>query len=225
MRPFVCCPVSFDSGRTPIRIIAHKEAERKTGGGEFWWGLRARLGPAVTSHATLNGGVVPIFFSQTAEKQATVQPIRVWNKWRSLDHTQSGAIPKHALVLSDDPGPDDARRDEYFGLVCRSVSKLAIGNLGFINLAQCVTRKNKPIKFLQSAMLLLTKEASPVHKPAHTGGSPHKGIITVVLEARLVFPWYVRLESYQILTQREVERLRRYKDGDDWLALVTSLRR
>jgi hypothetical protein len=225
MHPFVCCPVSFDSGRTPIRIIAHKEAERKTGDGEFWWGLRARLGPAVTSHAVLNGGVVPIFFSKTAEKQGIVQPIRVWNEWRSLDGRRSGTIPKHALVLSDDPGPDDARRDEYFGLVCRSDSKLVIGNLGFINLAQCVTTKNRPIQFLQSAALLLTQNVSPVHVPAHTGGTPHNGIITVVLAGTLVAPWYVRLQRYRVLTQQEVEKLRQYKDGDDWLALVSSLRR
>jgi hypothetical protein len=173
----------------------------------------------------LNGGVVPIFFSKTAEKQATVQPIRVWNKWRSLDGKQSGTIPKHVLVLSDDAGPNDVRRDEYYGLVCRSDSQLVTGNPGFIDLAECVTRKNRPIEFLQSAALLLTQKVLPVHKPAHTWGAPPKGIITVVLEAMLVFPWYVRLESYQVLTQREAERLRQYKDDDDWLALVSSLRR
>jgi hypothetical protein len=40
-----------------------------------------------------------------------------------------------------------------------------------------------------------------------------------------VAPWYVRLEDGDVLTPAELDRIRRFKDGDDWLALVKSLRK
>jgi hypothetical protein len=228
MTPFVCSLISYDSGRTPAKIIAHKEAERQTGAGQFWWGLRTRLGPKVESLALLNQNVLPLFFLETGQQDKNGrQRIRVWSKWRSVNSGRSGNIPDHALVLSDDGDPKSKRRDEYYALVCHSDSQLALGNQGVLDLAQCRTTNNESLKFLRGAALLLSPTPSPLHeaRPLAPQAIASQNIKNVALAVRLIAPWYVRVTNDRVLTESELDRLHQYKEGDDWLALVRSIRR
>jgi hypothetical protein len=224
--PFVCCLISDDSGRTPAEIVVHKEAERKTGG-DFWWGLRARLGPQVASLATMTP--LPVLFLKTdpSRKPDPDKRVRVWNRWRSIAAGQAGKIPKHALVLSDVADPKDRRGAEYYALVCKSNDPLALGDSGSFDLSDCRTTKNHTLQFLQGAALLMALTPSILEAPAHSPGAIRrvsKTVKGVTLRVTLLAPWYVRLMDDRVFTVDEMARLRDYKDGDDWLALVKSLR-
>jgi len=95
-----------DAGQPLEEIIIRKEAERRTGR-EFWWGLATPLGDSVESAARLNGGSLPVLFSETLgnQKQAPNQNTYIWNGWQSVRKGRygtysHGSIPKHALVLA-----------------------------------------------------------------------------------------------------------------------------
>ena len=45
--PFVWSVVGEDAGETLSHIVTRKEAERRAGRGEFWWGLGTPLGEGV----------------------------------------------------------------------------------------------------------------------------------------------------------------------------------
>jgi hypothetical protein len=61
MVPFVCAVIGSDANEPLHHIIVRKEAERKAGSGEFWWGLSAPLGRDV--EACANGVTLPALFS------------------------------------------------------------------------------------------------------------------------------------------------------------------
>jgi hypothetical protein len=193
-------------------IIIRKEAERRTGG-ELWWGLGTSLGDRVESEAIRNRGTLPALFSALDnQKQAPNQNTYVWNGWRSVRKGRYGtyshdSIPKHALVLGGKP---DRR---YYGLVCRCDTELVLGDHGPFDPAQCRTvAKGVPPGGSQRAALLTGQVKHP-HGPYR-----------IAFIASLVEPWFVRLTYPRVLTAAELARVRQYKLGDDWLALVKSLR-
>ena len=123
--------------------------------------------------------------------------------------------------------PKDKRGGEYYALVCQSKDRLALRNSGSFDLAECRTIKNQTLQFLQGAALLTTLKPSILDAPPHNPGAIRRVSNTVkdvALRATLTAPWYVRLAEDRVLTDDEMARLRDYKDGDDWLALVKSLR-
>jgi hypothetical protein len=212
MTKFVWSLMGQDAGQPLDQIIIRKEAERRTGGG-FWWGFGTSLGPRVEREAILNGGTLPALFSALSnQEQAPNQNTYVWNGWRSVrkgrDRTYShGSIPKHALVLGGNPDRP------YYGLVCRCDTQLVRGDHGPFDPAQCLTlAKGVPPGRSQRAALL-------------TGQIKHPhGPYRIAFIASLVEPWFVRLTNPRVLTAAELARVRQYKPGDDWLALIKSLR-
>ena len=196
-------------------IITRKEAERRTGG-EFWWGLGTALGPDVESEAIRNRKTLPALFSEALgnQKQAPNQNTYVWNGWISVRKGRyrtysSGSIPKHALVLGGNPDRDRA----YYGLVCRCDTELVLGDHGPFDPEQCqtVAKGVRPGRSQRAA--LLTGQVKHLHGPYR-----------IAFIASLVEPWIVRLTYPRVLTAAELARVRQYKLGDDWLALVKSLR-
>jgi hypothetical protein len=219
MTPFVWSLVGEDAGETLDHIVRRKEAERRTGRGEFWWGLGTPLGDSVESAAIVNKGTLPARFSALKPKKGNEDAnakIQVWNGWHSIRKGgQHGTIPDHVLVTSGyaptEPGkPEKA----HYALVCRSDARLALGNHGSFNSAQCRTVKNNRAPGPSQRAALLTGQ--------HTHS---RGPYTIAFEANLVGPWYVRLTYGHVLTPAEIGRIRQYKEGDDWLTLVKSLRK
>ena len=70
MTPFVWSLVGEDAGETLTHIVTRKEAERRSGRGEFWWGLGTPLGDSVESAAIVNKGTLPALFSALEPKKA-----------------------------------------------------------------------------------------------------------------------------------------------------------
>jgi hypothetical protein len=58
MTPFVWTLVGEDACETLTHIVTRKEAERRTGRGEFWWGLSTPLGDSVETAAIVNKGTL-----------------------------------------------------------------------------------------------------------------------------------------------------------------------
>jgi hypothetical protein len=125
MMPFVWSLVGEDAGEKLTHIITRKEAERRTGGGEFWWGLGTPLGDGVESTAIVNEGTLPALFSalkpKTKSSEDANQRIQVWNGWHSIrGDGHHGAIPDHVLVTGYAPKKLGKPTKAHYALVCRS---------------------------------------------------------------------------------------------------------
>ena len=210
-RVYVWSKMGPDADQTLDKIIDRKEAERRMGG-DIWWGLGTPLGPCVESEAILNGGTLPVLFSELRkQEQAPNQSIYVWNRWRSIRKghhgTHSGTIPKHALVLGGNPDRP------YYALVFRCDTELALGDHGLFDPALCRTLANRRRPGVSQRSALLEGQVRHPHGPYR-----------IAVSADLVVPWYVRLTHPRMLTAAELARVHQYKPGDDWLSLVKSLR-
>lgn len=219
MTPFVWSLIGEDAGETLKHIMMRKEAERRAGQGEFWWGLGTPLGESVESAAIVNKRTLPALFSALKPKEGdgdAKAKIQVWNSWHSIRKDgQRGTIPDHVLVTGGyAPRKPGKPEKQHYALVCRSNAPLILGNHGFFDPAQCRTVKNNIAPGSSQRAALLTGQH------AHS-----QGPYTIAFEATLAGPWYVRLEDGRVLTPAEIDRVRQYKDGDDWLALVKSLRK
>jgi hypothetical protein len=218
MTPFVWSVVGEDAGETLIHIMIRKEAERRTGNGQFWWGLGTPLGDGIESAAIVNRGTLPALFSALPPKKISNQnsdaTFQVWNGWRSIRTGQSGAIPDHVLVTSGYVPKQLGKREKaHYALVCHSGTRLTLGNRGFFDPAQCRTVKNEVAPGGSQRAALITGHHS------HS-----QGPYSIAFEATLTGPWYVRLMNGRPLTPTEMDTIRAYRDGDDWLGLVRSLR-
>ena len=217
--PFVWSVVGEDAGETLSHIVTRKEAERRAGRGEFWWGLGTPLGEGVKLAAIVNGGTLPALFSALKPKGKSNEDanakIQVWNSWCSIRKGgQHGTIPDHVLVTSGYTAPQPGKAEKaHYGLVCHSDARLVLGNHGTFNPAQCRTAKNNLAPGSSQRAALLTGQ--------HTHS---QGPYTIAFEATLVGPWYVRLDDGRVLTPAGINGICQYKDGDDWLGLVKSLR-
>ena len=224
MIPFVCSVVGGDAGEDLQHIVVRKEAERRAGNGEFWWGLSASLGPRVEAKAQQNQGTLPALFSKSKAANPISNSVRVWNNWRGVlsPKIHHGRIPNHVIVTSGyDPNSKTNRSDNHYALVCHSNGQLALGSHGFCDLTHCQTIPNrKRIKYLVGARLL-EKTQTPL---ISTHGIASPGCRSIAFEANLIGHCYVKLEAPRVLTQVELDRLRQYRAGDDWCALANSLR-
>jgi hypothetical protein len=217
--PFVWREVSFDAGESPEHIVVRKEAERIAGSGEFWWGVDAPLGISVQVKAEQNGGTLPVLFSRSrnTDKQQSRQ-VRVWDTWRSLLHPQQhGRIPGHIIVTS---GHDPGKRQTRYALTCHSNVKLALGAIGFCDLAQCRSVKGGGrVDGLRGAHVLIK------HKPLISRQGPSsKSVHSIAFTATLVGHSFVLLENFRVLTLAELNSVLQFKTGDDWLSLAKKLR-
>ncbi len=185
----------------------------------FGGGLGTPLGDSVESAAIVNKGALAALFSALKPKEGNEDAnakIQVWNGWHSIRKGgQHGTIPDHVLVTSGYVPPVPGKSEKaHYALVCRSDARLALGNHGSFDPAQCRTVKNNRAPGTSQRAALLT------------GQRPHSGgPYTIAFEASLVGPWYVRLADGRVLTPAEIGRIRQYKDSDDWLALVNAIRK
>jgi hypothetical protein len=219
MAPFVWGEVSFDAGESTEHIVVRKEAERIAGSGEFWWCVDTPLGISVEVKAEQNGGTLPVLFSRSrkTDKQQSSQ-VRVWETWRSLLHPQQhGRIPGHIIVTS---GHNPGKRQTRYALTCHSDVKLALGAIGFCDLAQCRSVKGGGrVDGLRGANVLIKQQPLVSrHGPAS------KSLHSIAFKANLVGHSFVLLEHFRVLTRAELNGVLQFKTGDDWLSLVKKLR-
>ena len=216
---FVWTEISFEASESPEHIILRKEAERLTGTGEFWWGIDAPLGISVEVRAERNGGSLPILFSKsrTTEARQSSQ-IRIWDTWRSLLHPQKhGRIPDHVVITT---GHDPGRRQARYALTCRSETKLTNATIGFCDLAQCRSAKGGDrVPHLRKAHVLRKDEPLISHR-----GPSSQNVYSIAFKATLVGHCFVLLENFRVLTKVELNGLRDFQAGDDWLSLAKKLR-
>jgi hypothetical protein len=187
MVPFVCAVIGSDANEPLHHIIVRKEAERKAGSGEFWWGLSAPLGRDV--EACANGVTLPALFSASNVAAQHGGQVRIWEEWESvLDPKKSGRIPSHVVVSS---GYNAKKDPPHYALICHSNVQLTLGNLGNCDLTGCLTFKNKlKIKYIIGARLLVKQH--PLITPK---GTPSALVRRVAFEASLVGHCYVNLRS------------------------------
>ena len=220
MVSFVWSEIGFDAGETPEHVVIRKEAERLAGSGEFWWGLDAPLGITVEVHAEQNGGSLPALFSKSrSSKMQQRQQVRIWDTWRSLLHPkQHGRLPDHVVVTS---GHVRGRRQTRYALTCHSDAKLALGDIGFCNLAECHSLKSAGrVNALRGAQAL--RKGEPL---TSRHGHASESVYSIAFKATVVGHSYVMLENFRVLTQAELQSLLHFKAGDDWLSLAKMLRR
>jgi hypothetical protein len=220
--PFVCSIIGGDAGEPLDHIIVRKEAERDAGIGEFWWGLSAPLGSDVEAQAQQNGGTLPALFSKSDALPKGSSQVRIWEEWESvLDPSRDGRIPGHIIVTSGHkPKREKKREPAHYALVCHSNVKLALGRLGYCDLTQCRTAKNrKSIQYIVGARLL--EKPLPLMSAR---GTSSQTVRSIAFEASLKGHCYVKLKNDRMLTQSELSALQNYKPGDDWLGLVKRFR-
>ena len=209
MTPFVWSLMGEDAAEPLSHIITRKEAERKAGGGEFWWSIGSTIAKELEEVAISNGGSLPVFFSALGLQGGggSKQQICVWNGWRSRDGKRRDHIPGHVLITSD-----YKPERPHYALVCHSASQVALGNHGYFDPVTCPTLSGKT-RDRRQRTALLTGNAIQPHGP-----------YPIAMRADLVSPWYVRLSDYSVLDAAELARIRQYKAGDDWPRLVNTLR-
>jgi hypothetical protein len=182
MDAFVWTKMGVESGEGLQHIVRRKEAERIAGRGQFWWGIGNSLGSAARDAARLQGGSLPVLFSQmlAKPKAADSAPGMVW-KWTGWED-ETGRIhdiPAHAKVISR----GTAAKDRHYALVCRSDVPLALARGGArFDPAQCRTLSGKAPGASQVTALLRGKPDT------HRGG-PYE----ICFRAVLVEPWAVKL--------------------------------
>jgi hypothetical protein len=218
LAPFVWCEIGPGASEPLKHTIVRKEAERIAGAGEFWWGLSSSLGIGVEVMAERNGGTLAVLFSKSKNTETKqISEVRIWNAWRSVLHPdQQGRIPGHIIVTS---GRDPKKRQTRYALICHSPVKLALGNVGFCDLAQCRRVKGRDqVAVLRGAQLFTKQE--PLISPR---GSFSQSV-SIALEATLFGRCYVQLENSRVLTDAELDNLLQFQEGNDWLSLVKKLR-
>jgi len=216
---FVWSEISFEAGENPEHIILRKEAERTTGSGEFWWVVDAPLGITVEVRAERDGGTLPVLFSESrAPEERQSSQIRIWDTWRSLLHPRRhGRIPDHVVITS---GHDPGRRQARYALTCRSDARLTVGPIGFCDLAQCRSLKGaQRLPRLRKAHVL--RKDDPL---VSRRGPSSESVYSIAFKATLVGHCFVLLENFRVLTQAELNSLREFEAGDDWLMLAKKLR-
>jgi hypothetical protein len=219
MLSFVWTEILFEAGESPEHIILRKEAERIAGSGEFWWGVDAPLGITVEVRAERSGGTLPVLFSKsrTTEERHSSQ-IRIWDAWRSLLHPQvHGRIPDHVVITT---GYDLGKRQARYALTCRSDDKLTGAAIGFCDLAQCWSLKgSQRVPHVRKAHVLRKDEPLLSRR-----GPSSQSVYSIAFKAALVGHCFVLLENFRVLDQGELNDLRNFQAGDNWLSLAKELR-
>ena len=126
-----------------VKSRARSSQERSRanrGRGRIWWIADSPLGITVEVKAEQNGGTLPVLFSKARSTEPRQSPqVRIWDTWRSLLHPEKyGRIPDHVIVTT---GHDPAKRHVRYALICHSDAKLALGAVGFCDLARCRSLK------------------------------------------------------------------------------------
>jgi hypothetical protein len=162
-------------------------------------------------------GLPALFSKSKSPERQQSSEVRIWNAWRSVLHPdQQGRIPRHVIVTS---GHVPKKRQTRYALICRSPVKLALGTVGFCELAQCRTVRGArhQVDALRGAQFLFKRE--PLTSPHR---SPSKSVYRIAFEATLAGHCYVQLENSRVLTPAELNVLLQFQPNDDWLSVEKS---
>jgi len=201
------------------QIVLRKEAERKSGSDTFWWGFGASLGDDVARAALQNGQSLPVLFSKmlSPPKKRDTAPdvVWLWDSWETKN--DRGRIPLNVLVTG---GSGPVR--SHYALVCRSDVPLRLQDHGVFDPKQCWTYKSRNNKGNEkvpgpSQVTSLLWDRQPLR---HKAGEYRAGF-----RATLIQPWAVKLTNPRQLTGAERVTIKSYREGDDWMSLVRTLRK
>jgi hypothetical protein len=184
--PAAFCWTRFgaEAGETFEEILARKDAERRAGGGVFYWGIGSAVGRSLRELVT-RVDAPEVLFSPIASnpRACDVNPSHVvrWTEGRGLDG-EPVLLPSHASVTSRwDPDRPEIGR---FALVCRSDVPLRLcdhGELRFGALRNLLS--GAPVGASQVTAVVRQELSQPL------SGRPYR----VALRASLVWPYLVRL--------------------------------
>lgn len=210
-----------ESGETLETIIQRKEWERQMGSGMFIWGIGQSLGRNVEAVAK-NMAPFPVKFSPmlSRAKQIDIAPsaVAMWTHWED----QAGNVrplPAHLLVTSRATLPSGKEKKNHYGLICNSSQPLQINNAGEIQHSRARNIfSNKPVGASQ-----VTAVVKMVSDEASTGSRTYP----VSFDAQLEYPYYVKLAKPRILSQDDVNAIKRVSalgNIQSWKSLVQRLR-
>jgi hypothetical protein len=210
MSHFVWIRVGANAGQDIQTIAARKEAERKAGGGEFWWGVGSSLGPSVRV-VVEEEGPIPVVFSHMLTdpqpKDASPSEVLLWTSW--VDHLGSlHEIPEHVIITSS-----NHPRPKHYAMVCRSEEPFALVGKKPFNPKQCRTINGKAPGSTQFVALL---------EPF----APHlRGPYTVAFQAVLAEPYFAELRDPRAISPEERSLLDNWpRSGTSWINLARQLR-
>jgi hypothetical protein len=173
--------MGVESGEGLEQIVRRKEAERRAGNGQFWWGIGNSLGAAVREAARAQSGRLPVVFSVMLAKAKLIDtaPQAVW-RWTGREDEAGHVhdVPGHVRVVSR----GEAAKDQHYALVCHSDVPLAIARGKPFDPDQCRTLSGKKPGASQVTALLRGKPDG--HRTGRYEAS---------FQALLIEPWSVKL--------------------------------
>ncbi len=192
-----------ESGETVESILARKEQERLQAG-MFLWGIGNSVGPAVRELVSLES-TPQVLFSPMRSKAKTIDttPSRLlqWTRATTLDN-KHWDIPDGLQVVSRASTSGGALKNFHYALVCASATPLVIRedeNLQFDDLVNLLSQN----KLGHSQVTSVVQ-----HRPS----SEAAGLsYSVGFAAELVYPYFVRLEEPEVVTNSEWQQSRAHK--------------
>lgn len=189
--PSVFCWTRFgtEAGESIEAILARKERERRATDGLFCWGIGNSVAPALVT--LLGRGVEPeVLFSPISGRPRDVdaQPSGVvrWVSGLTLDGDRY-ALPDDVLVTSRE------KLTPHYALVCSSPNPLAFCDRGQLDVAALQNLgSGRPIG------------ASQVTAVVGRSGASGGRLYPVLLQARLAWPYFLRLDQ-KVPWEGEVE--------------------
>ena len=202
-----------EAGQELSRIVQRKEAERRAGGGLFFWGVGNAPATSIPS-LSKRAIPIPVIFSvmKSAPKLADAHPsaVVVWDAY--IDSWgMERQLPDHALVLSRRDSPGGAKKVHY-ALVCHSPEPLTVrrGD-AFNHRAFCnASERGAPVGASQVTALV-----------RHCGSTGQGADYEINMQAALTGSYWVRL-TRPIQITSALENLP--MDPCGWTNAVTALR-
>ena len=186
--PETFCWTKFgvEAGEPPVSIFQRKELERHRNGGVFLWGIGQSIGPSLPELLRVNS-TPEILFSPIRTSAAThdVSPAQVvlWCDAIGYDGHRF-RLPEYSLVTSR---MDPARpRSGHYALVCEAGSSILEleGKNHYLAL--------EALRNLRSGTSLGASQVTAIVRRVSIN-APARAEYPVVVRARLVYPYLVRL--------------------------------
>lgn len=220
-KSFCWTKMGEESGESLATIIQRKEWERQMGAGMFAWGIGQSLGRNVEAMVK-NMASFPVLFSPmlSRAKKIDIEPgsVAIWTQWE--DHIGNiHSLPAHVLVTSRATLPSGKEKKSHYALICQSDSPLQNDEISGIQHSFARNAlSNKPVGASQvtAVVTLVNEEQSEVGKS-----------YPVSFQAKLEYPYYVKLIKPRILSQDDVAAIKRVSslgNIQSWKMLVQRLR-
>jgi hypothetical protein len=185
--PSVFCwtKMGTEAGQPLDAIIARKEAERKLGGGIFFWGIGTPLGQKIWGFVDSNTQPFVLFSPMKARPKhfdCSPEEVLLWTSYIDREGIKH-AMPNHVLVTSRG---NDKRiaKGQHYALVCRKATPLGYDSWPSIDWAKLRNYKDdSKLGFSQVTAIVEFEDCE-----GSIGGS-----YDVLFGAELVSPYYVTL--------------------------------